>query len=160
MAQSNRQSAASGSRTIGEMLPVEVVEGFRAGDESSVRAVYDEFGRLVFAVANRILRNRSLAEEASQAHSTLDEAVASEPALISLPPNVDQAYAVWQVREAIDSLPPDDRLLVQLLHLEGLTHPEVAEKLGIPLGTVKSRSFRVHKVLAARLGHLREGVEA
>ncbi len=182
------------------MLPVEVVESFRAGDESAVRAVYDEFGRLVFAVANRILRNRALAEEASQqafvqawrasssfdasrdlgpwlatiarraaidihrreqrrAHGTIDEAAPTEPALISLPPNVDQAYAVWQVREAIDSLPPDDRLLVQLLHLEGLTHPEVADRLGIPLGTVKSRSFRVHKVLAARLGHLREGVE-
>jgi len=66
------------------MLPVEVVESFRAGDESAVRAVYDEFGRLVFAVANRILRNRSLAEEASQQAVSSITSRARSPAAISI----------------------------------------------------------------------------
>jgi RNA polymerase sigma-70 factor, ECF subfamily len=39
-----------------------------------------------------------------------------------------------------------------------MTHSEIAEKLDIPLGTVKSRSHRAHQKLADLLGHLRESV--
>ena len=60
------------------------------------------------------------------------------------------------MRAAIDTLPPDEREIVRLQHLEELTHTEVAERLGVPVGTVKSRSFRAHKRLAGMLGHLRE----
>ncbi|HYN34311.1 MAG TPA: sigma factor-like helix-turn-helix DNA-binding protein [Ilumatobacteraceae bacterium] len=56
----------------------------------------------------------------------------------------------------MDSLPDDEREVVRLQHLEQLTQPEVAERLAVPLGTVKSRSFRAHRHLASRLGHLRE----
>ena len=48
------------------MLGAAVVDGFRTGDESAVRAVYDTYGRLVFSVAMRVLGDRSLAEEATQ----------------------------------------------------------------------------------------------
>jgi RNA polymerase sigma-70 factor (ECF subfamily) len=40
-----------------------------------------------------------------------------------------------------------------------MTQTAVAERLQLPVGTVKSRSFRAHKKLAARLGHLREGFD-
>ena len=66
--------------------------------------------------------------------------------------------AVWHVRRAIDALEPDEAVIVRLQHLEGMTHAEVAEKLGIALGTVKSRSHRAHRKLAELLGHLREPV--
>jgi RNA polymerase sigma-70 factor (ECF subfamily) len=36
-----------------------------------------------------------------------------------------------------------------------MTHNEIAERLGIAVGTVKSRSHRAHRKLAALLGHLR-----
>jgi RNA polymerase sigma-70 factor (ECF subfamily) len=62
---------------------------------------------------------------------------------------------VTEVRRAIDELAPEEREVVRLQHLDGLTHAEIAERLGIPLGTVKSRSYRAHRQLAARLGHLR-----
>ena len=64
------------------------------------------------------------------------------------------------MRAAIDTLPPEEREIVRLQHLEELTHTEVAERLGVPIGTVKSRSFRAHRSLAARLGHLRSGAVA
>ena len=59
------------------------------------------------------------------------------------------------MREAVDDLPADEHEVVRLQHLEGFTHSEIAERLGIPIGTVKSRAFRAHKRLAARLGQLR-----
>jgi RNA polymerase sigma-70 factor (ECF subfamily) len=69
---------------------------------------------------------------------------------------MDQGYDAWAVRQAIDELPDDERAVVRLQHVEGLSHVEIAEQLGVPVGTVKSRSFRAHRRLAAALGHLRE----
>ena len=46
---------------------------------------------------------------------------------------------VQQVRHALDQLPGDQRDAILLSFFNGLSHPEVAEKLGIPLGTVKTR---------------------
>jgi RNA polymerase sigma factor (sigma-70 family) len=68
---------------------------------------------------------------------------------------VDRVYEAWQVREALSELSPDEAELVRLQHMEGLTHNQIAERLNIPVGTVKSRSFRVHRRLAGLLGHLR-----
>jgi RNA polymerase sigma-70 factor (ECF subfamily) len=48
---------------------------------------------------------------------------------------------------------------VRLQHLDGYTQTEVAEALGIPVGTVKSRSHRAHHKLAQLLAHLRERIE-
>jgi len=89
----------------------------------------------------------------------LSEAVLNDQAVVDLPPGIDRAYDVWAVREAIEALPDDERTIVRLQHLEELTQAEVAERLGIPIGTVKSRSYRAHRTLAARLQHLRDVVE-
>ena len=44
----------------------------------------------------------------------------------------------------------------QAIHFHGLTQEETAAKLGVALGTVKSRSHRAHHRLAALLSHLNE----
>jgi RNA polymerase sigma-70 factor (ECF subfamily) len=85
----------------------------------------------------------------------LADADPTEAALVTLPPSADQLSDVWQVRSAIESLPAGEQEIVRLQHLEGCTHIEIAERLGIAVGTVKSRSFRAHKSLLAALGHLR-----
>jgi len=92
--------------------------------------------------------------EARRQTERLDEA-----AVVELPAGVDQSFDVWAVREAIDGLPPLEREVVRLQHLESLTQAEIGARLGVPVGTVKSRSFRAHRLLAARLGQLRESVE-
>jgi RNA polymerase sigma factor (sigma-70 family) len=96
--------------------------------------------------------------EARRPTSALDDVAPDDDALVSLPPELDTLDAVWRVRRAIDELPADESVIVRMQHLDGMTHTDISEKLGIPLGTVKSRSHRAHQKLATLLGHLRESV--
>ena len=66
----------------------------------------------------------------------------------------EQAWEAHEVRTALDGLPTDEREVVRLAHGSGLSHVEVAERLGVPLGTVKSRMHRAHRRLAVALAHL------
>ena len=65
----------------------------------------------------------------------------------------ESSWERFEVRRAIDGLPPDERQVVRLAHLGGMTHSEIAERLGVPIGTVKSRSSRAHRRLVAALEH-------
>ena len=44
-----------------------------------------------------------------------------------------------RVQAALADLPPDQRAVVTLAYIEGLSHSEIAEKLMTPIGTIKSR---------------------
>jgi len=68
--------------------------------------------------------------------------------------SMEQAWTAFEVRRAIDELPPDARDIVRLIHLDGWTVQQTAELLELPVGTVKSRSFRAHRRLGMALAHL------
>jgi len=46
-----------------------------------------------------------------------------------------------EVQAALAQLPPDQREALELAYYGGLTQSELAERLGVPLGTIKSRMF-------------------
>jgi RNA polymerase sigma-70 factor (ECF subfamily) len=56
-----------------------------------------------------------------------------------------------EITRAIDTLPADYRTAVVLSDVQGLRYAEIAEILGIPEGTVKSRLFRGRRILQKKL---------
>jgi RNA polymerase sigma-70 factor (ECF subfamily) len=66
----------------------------------------------------------------------------------------ERLWEVWEVRRAVDELPPEEAVIVRLAHYYQMTHSEIASHLGMPIGTVKSRSHRAHRRLAEALSHL------
>jgi RNA polymerase sigma factor (sigma-70 family) len=85
--------------------------------------------------------------EARRQHVPLDAVTQHASTEVSVDPAID----VWQIRAAVAELPPDEQEVMFLQHARELTHVEIAERLGVPLGTVKSRSFRAHRRLAEAL---------
>jgi len=59
--------------------------------------------------------------------------------------SVDETVEVREqrrnVQAALAQLPPDQRQALELAYYGGLSQSELAERLGVPLGTVKSRMF-------------------
>jgi len=51
------------------------------------------------------------------------------------------------VSKAIDRLPPDQKVLIALVCVDGLTYKEAADVLEIPIGTVMSRLARARRAL-------------
>ena len=59
------------------------------------------------------------------------------------------------VQKIVQTLAPEQRMVVVLRYTEGLAYDQIAEVLGCSAGTVASRLNRAHKVLERRLSHLR-----
>ncbi len=73
----------------------------------------------------------------------------------------DGIEAPMMMRQLIDralaTLPGDMRAAVVLRDVQGLDYREIAEALGVPIGTVESRIFRARKRLRPLLESLRPG---
>jgi RNA polymerase sigma-70 factor (ECF subfamily) len=98
--------------------------------------------RVAVDVYRRELRTRS------EAKPDVDDTV--------VPIAFERTWEAFEVRAAVDQLPAEERQVVRLAHFEGLTHSEIADRLAVPVGTVKSRSSRAHRRLARLLAHVVE----
>lgn len=56
------------------------------------------------------------------------------------------------LRRALDDLKPSYRATFELFELEGLSYAGVAERMGVPIGTVRSRLCRARAHLRVKLG--------
>src|SRR5579884_2870129 len=60
------------------------------------------------------------------------------------------------LQQAISALPDYQRAMIVLYHKEGLSYEEIADVLGLPIGTVKSRLNRARLLLREKLEPLKE----
>lgn len=65
--------------------------------------------------------------------------------------NVERKEIRQQVRRAIEKLPDREREVIVLKEFEGLKYREIAEIVGIPIGTVMSRLYSARRNLAAAI---------
>jgi RNA polymerase sigma-70 factor (ECF subfamily) len=74
---------------------------------------------------------------------------------IVMPFNLETAVAqqelLGRVKRALDGLPKEQRSTLELAYFEGLTHSEIAERTGDPLGTVKTRLRSAVETLKRKL---------
>jgi RNA polymerase sigma-70 factor (ECF subfamily) len=89
----------------------------------------------------------------------LDNQPAAVELMEELVPTPDSSGSVLspgarRVLEAVDGLPEDEREAFDLVHVQGLSHAEAAELLGVATRTVKRRLDRGIQLLAERLGEL------
>lgn len=55
------------------------------------------------------------------------------------------------VNTAINGLPEDLRTAIVLREIEGMSYEDIAQSMGCPIGTVRSRIFRAREAIAAQL---------
>lgn len=77
-----------------------------------------------------------------------------EPADASAADGFASAELRPDLEAALQAIPPEFRAAVVLSDVEGLALQTVADALGVPVGTVKSRVFRGRRLLAEALGNL------
>ncbi len=70
----------------------------------------------------------------------------------------EQGWVAWRVHRALEELPEREHEVIALAYWSGLSQSEVAEYLGIPLGTVKTRTRAALARLADLLGEDLEGM--
>ncbi|MGK0187200.1 MAG: RNA polymerase sigma factor (sigma-70 family) [Verrucomicrobiales bacterium] len=95
----------------------------------------------------RIVQRRSADWVRRQVRVRKTNEIAHEIAPTTAHPNP----AIETLKEAIATLPDDQRQLLQLHYSDGLRVREIAEVLEVPVGTIKSRLFHTRKLLRASL---------
>jgi RNA polymerase sigma factor (sigma-70 family) len=172
---------ASPRRVHAHLSDEAVVALVGRSDESALAELYDRYGRVAYALAVRIVRDRALAEDVVQegflsawrtAAGYRPERAKPSTWLLTLVhrravdlvrreerrrgdqlPEEETAHGetteeeAWLrqqrriVQHALAQLPPEQREVLELAYYGGYTQSELAERLGQPLGTIKSRMF-------------------
>ncbi len=96
---------------------------------------------LVFETA---LASRDEDDETSRVENELSDGETPESIMAS-------KQIAGAVNAAIETLSEDLRQAIVLREIEGLSYEEIAEAMGCPIGTVRSRIFRAREAIAERL---------
>lgn len=99
-------------------------------------------------------RNPVITESALRSGADEDETSVMENELTSeeTPETVLAAKEIAAaVNAAMEALPEDLRQAVTLREIEGLSYEDIAEVMGCPIGTVRSRIFRAREAISAKV---------
>jgi RNA polymerase sigma-70 factor (ECF subfamily) len=154
-----------------------LLQRVRQGDQNAMAEIFDRYGRAVYSVALRILKDAGHAEDVMQeiffqvwrnsdsfvqgrgslgawlvvvarnrsidllrrrkpADSVDDVVLAAN---FNLASEAEHHALLEKVQQVMKDLPVEQQRSMELAFFEGLSHSEIAEKTGDPLGTVKTR---------------------
>jgi RNA polymerase sigma-70 factor (ECF subfamily) len=95
---------------------------------------------------DRVRREQSQRDRIERSASQRDpEAIATDDEVVA-------SLEAERVGRALAELPEEQRIVIQMAFLDGDSHGEIAERLDLPLGTVKGRVRLGLKKLGGRLG--------
>jgi RNA polymerase sigma-70 factor, ECF subfamily len=154
-----------------------LLERVRQGDQSAMAEIFDRYGRAVYSVALKILKDTGHAEDVMQEiffqvwrnsdsfvqgrgslgawlvvvarnrsidllrrrkpTDSVDDVVLA--ANVNLASEAEHNALLEKVQQVMKDLPAEQQKSMELAFFEGLSHSEIAEKTGDPLGTVKTR---------------------
>lgn len=142
-----------------DLVQDSVLKAFRAWD--TFRQGTNARGWLLTILRNTFINDY---RRRRRAPVTVDLDVAEQHALVHAEAGHDpegeffHALVDDRILAAIDALPEEFREVVVLSDVEGLGYTQIADTLGVPIGTVKSRLFRARKQLQGTL--LEHAIEA
>ncbi len=100
----------------------------------------------LYAVARNAIIDRSRARNEPPADAP------DEPSPDEGPPELAEAgWTAWRIHRALEELSENERTVIELAYWSGLSQSEIAIYLGIPLGTVKTRTRAALSRLAEQL---------
>ena len=103
---------------------------------------------------------RSVRREHDVVTHDVDVVTLARPSALDSPQAaLEQRDRVALLRAALDTLAPSLRTAVMLRDIQELSYQEIADRLGVPEGTVKSRINRGRTELARQIARLREQQE-
>ncbi len=103
-------------------------------------------GPWLYGVARNAIIDRSRARAEPPAETPDEASLEASPE-----ERAEQAWTSWRVHRALEALPEREREVVALAYWSDLSQSEVARKLDIPLGTVKTRTRSALQHLATIL---------
>lgn len=173
----------------------DLVERLQRRDPQALAELYDRYGRIVYSLILRVVRDQAIAEDlvqetflriwhrsqgldaergcigpwllavarnraidylrsaAGRERNALEFEETDHPALFcDMEPDILRSDKTRRVQAAMEKLAPNYREVMHLAYFEGLSQSEMAERMGQPLGTVKTWVRTALKSLRDELG--------
>ena len=159
---------------------VSLVRYIAAGDQVALHSIYERAHRIVFTLMVRMTNNRETAvsngpvvgwimnqarsraidrlrfEQRKKRVNAGSESPRTENASLDPHDVLTFEEQTRLLKNALDSLNPDERQAIEIAFFSELTHQEVAARLNQPLGTIKTRIrsglVKLRRMLAASQG--------
>lgn len=145
------QRLVSGADAVDDLAQEVFIRAYRSlGDFKGESSLYT----WLYKIALNLCRNHYRTRGRRPAHEELDEADGATGLVAGGGTPEEEVFRreFWeQLRRALEELPAEQREAVVFCDLEGMSYEEMAEVMGVPVGTVRSRIFRGRRALQQRL---------